>query len=383
MRTAAGFSIVEALVATALMLGVAAAAFAALNPAHAAFQAQAEASDEQQRLRVAVSALWSDLVAAGSGADRGPLAVPLLRAFAPILPYRRGSTSDDPPGSAFGDRITIVSVPAAAPSTTLAPNGPPLDSSSIGATPQPQCPVTDPLCLFSAGTDVAIVDGRGSVDFVTITAVSSSLPMPTLQHANDRLAFIGYPPTATSIAGVSVVSYAFDRVAAQLVVSRGLGAPEAAVADNVVGVAFAYLGDPQPPQLATYGPLPPPVDVQGASAEWPPGENCVFAVSGNVQVPRLPILDGGPGVVPLPLSLFGDGPWCPDSTAANRWDADLLRIRALVITVRVQAAIAALRGPAGLLFVNAGTGADSGRWVADREIHIQVSPRNLNLARAP
>lgn len=81
----------------------------------------------------------------------------------------------------------------------------------------------------------------------------------------------------------------------------------------------------------------------------------------------------------LDPSLLQDGPWYPNGTDANRFDADLLRIRRVRVTLRVQAARAALRGPAGVLFVHGGTAASRERYLPDREIRFDVSPRNLNL----
>jgi hypothetical protein len=78
---------------------------------------------------------------------------------------------------------------------------------------------------------------------------------------------------------------------------------------------------------------------------------------------------------------LSDGPWCPDATNANRWDADLLRIRRVAVTLRVEAAAAMLRGPAGPLFVNGGTARGGLAWVPDQEVRFEVAPRNLNLGR--
>ncbi len=83
----------------------------------------------------------------------------------------------------------------------------------------------------------------------------------------------------------------------------------------------------------------------------------------------------------LDPSLFQDGPWYPDDTDANRFDVDLLNIRRVRVALRVQAARAALRGPAGVLFVHGGTAVSRERYLPDREIRFDVSPRNLNLAR--
>ena len=118
---------------------------------------------------------------------------------------------------------------------------------------------------------------------------------------------------------------------------------------------------------------------------YPEGENCAFTVdaSGN-RVPRLAILGDGSNahaLVRLTEAQLSDGPWCPDAASPDRFDADLLRIRAIAVTLRVQAALAALRGPAGTLFANAGTSANGSRWVPDQEVRFEVAPRNLNLAR--
>ena len=45
---------------------------------------------------------------------------------------------------------------------------------------------------------------------------------------------------------------------------------------------------------------------------------------------------------------------------------------------RNDAARAALRGPAGMLFVHGGTATSSERYLPDREIRFDVSPRHAN-----
>ncbi len=81
----------------------------------------------------------------------------------------------------------------------------------------------------------------------------------------------------------------------------------------------------------------------------------------------------------LDPATFQDGPWFPDGFDPNRFDRDLLNIRRVQVTLRVQAARAALHGPAGGLFLHGGTAGSMGRSVPDREIQFSVSPRNLNL----
>lgn len=89
----------------------------------------------------------------------------------------------------------------------------------------------------------------------------------------------------------------------------------------------------------------------------------------------------GTGDMRLDPAALQNGPWEPDDTDPNRFDADLLNIRRVRVTLRVQAASAALRGPAGILFMQGGSATSRERYVPDREIRFDVSPRNLNLER--
>jgi hypothetical protein len=76
-----------------------------------------------------------------------------------------------------------------------------------------------------------------------------------------------------------------------------------------------------------------------------------------------------------------DGPWCPSADKPNRFDADLLRVRRVRVTLRVQAAQASMRGPAGPLFTKGGTSQGASRYLPDQEVTFDVTPRNLNLGR--
>lgn len=69
---------------------------------------------------------------------------------------------------------------------------------------------------------------------------------------------------------------------------------------------------------------------------------------------------GSDGTLLSPAT-FQDGPWFPDETDRNRFDTDLLKIRRVRVTLRVQAASAWLR-----------------TRLPEREIRFDVAPRNLN-----
>jgi type II secretory pathway pseudopilin PulG len=158
------------------------------------------------------------------------------------------------------------------------------------------------------------------------------------------------------------------------------------VVDNVVGLAFDYFGDAEPPQVlppdeevpqsvpVTYGPSPPALDTDDPGDSWPAGENCIIGVAGGQHVPRLDVLAGA-GVVPLPPEVLTDGPWCPDAAHPFRVDADLLRVRLVRIIVRVQATTT-FRERTRLL-ARPGDAGSGGRLLPEEEIRIDIAPRNL------
>jgi hypothetical protein len=181
----------------------------------------------------------------------------------------------------------------------------------------------------------------------------------------------------------------------QLVSYDGGAHGDSPVVDHIAYLGFEYSGDPQPPVLRTptcpanataactsYGPPPPAPGVR--TTAYPAGENCVFKIDpvSGLQVPRLDDLGGDShALTRLTPEELTDGPWCPDADSANRFDADLLRIRTIAVTLRVESAVEALRGPAGILFTRAGTAVNATKFLPDQEVSFQVSPRNLNLAR--
>jgi hypothetical protein len=64
----------------------------------------------------------------------------------------------------------------------------------------------------------------------------------------------------------------------------------------------------------------------------------------------------------------------------NRFDADLLRIRRVRVTMRVQAALSALRGPAGVLFTHAARRRAPNGWCPIRKFSSRYA-RNMTLGR--
>lgn len=389
MRAAGGFSLVEVLVALALSIGVAAAVFSAVNPAGSAFAVQTEASDMHQRLRVATAAIGRDLDAAGAGPAIGLHRGPLHREVAAVLPYRLGAGAAD--GWFRTDALTVVTVPPTAVQTSTST---PMSGRSglVSVHLDPGCPGGGAPCGLAPRTTVAVFDGTGAMDLFTVVR-AVGLEVDLRHHGPDGSHVY---PAGSAIAEVIVHTYFLRADAAtgveQLVREDAADGTATPVIDHAVGLAFEYFGDPEPPRMragpvepsgpaTTYGLVPPPPGLQ--TTGFGPGENCTFAGAGT-PVPRLPVLaaDVGPWVR-LEAGRLTDGPWCPDDQHPFRFDADLLRIRRVTARVRVQSALAALRGPAGVLFVRGGTSSGGNRFLPDIEGRVVVGPRNLGLVLAP
>ena len=216
---ARGFSFIELLVSMAIMLVVTSGMFGFIQAAQRVFDVDLERADMQQRARVSMDALFRDIVMAGAGVQT-----------AAIAPFRRGSLNPDAPGSAFGDRLSVIYVPA---------------------------------------------DGLAA-DAVTITYAR-------------RIDAAGIPQLAR-----------YDGVSTEL-----------PLVDQIAGLRFEY-----------------------------------FDAAGS----------------PVALSTFTDGPWVPDAVSVGRFDADLLAIRRVRVTVRVR--------PARVF---------AGLPMSDLGVVVDVSPRNVNL----
>jgi prepilin-type N-terminal cleavage/methylation domain-containing protein len=396
-RNDAGFTLVEMLIAMAVMLLILGGVFQAFNPATGSFRTQPEVADLQQRLRVGNERLYNGLIVAGAGIYSGQALGTLGQFFAPVLPYLVGSLHNDPAAGVYfrTDAITVFHVPTTASQCTIRDKMP-QPSSEVKVNAEPGCPANDPLCGFEEGMRVIIFDGS-SFDFFTITEVQSDAlhlqHRPPINPADFSKAY----DVGAVISQVNTDAYYWRQDPATntfQLMHYDLFQNDVPLIDDVVNLRFEYMGDAAPPVLrapvtdpigpwTTYGPKPPALGVDVASDSWPAGENCTFTVdpASGLHVSRLATL-GGPGTLTaLDAAQLSDGPWCPDATNINRYDADLHRVRQIRVTFRVQTGVANLRGPAGVLFSRAGTGRLSDRLVPDQAVQFDVTPRNLNLGR--
>lgn len=347
-----GYLLVEMLLATAIAGALLGVLLQFTLAVHTTVAVQGDVADLQQRLRLAVEAVRRDLWLAGAGLSRGPGRGPLARVLPPIVPARLGRIGADPSLSSFDDRVTILYVPETRAETSI------VAAMVDGASPlaidgnAPGCPPAR-ACDFSAGNRALVFEpgAAGSLyETFTIAAVDAIGNTLTPAAALSR----AYP-AGSRVAAIVQRVFHFDRAGKRLMVYDG-DRSDVPVVDHVVDLHFAYLGDPRPDALAA--------PASGVVS-------CAYA--GDPPVPLLANL-GGTAPKLLAAAQLTDGPIC--GPAQNRFDADLLRIRRVVFTIRLEAESAAFRGT-GSAFSTPGFSRGATRRVADQQATIAVAPRNM------
>jgi prepilin-type N-terminal cleavage/methylation domain-containing protein len=350
--TQCGYALVEMLIAAAIsgvLLGV---LFHFAVSVQTVVAVQGNVADVQQRLRVAVESVRQDLLRAGAGPAHGAANGPLARTFPPIVPARLGLVGTDPELSFYDDRITLLYVPETGRQTAVvtamvdaaAPIA--IDGSAPGCTP-------GRACDFAVGDHAVIFEpaGAGSAhETFSIAAVDTawSTVMPAVPLSRTY-------PAGSRLALIVQRTYHFDRSGKRLMVYDGQRS-DVPLVDHVVDVRFQYFGDPRPEAV------PPPT--AGTS-------NCAYAGS-----PPVALLIHLGGITPKLLrdSHLTDGPVC--GAAPNQFDADLLRIRRVVLTVRLETESAEFRG-GGSAFSSPGFSRGGAKYVPDLQTTIEVAPRNM------
>jgi hypothetical protein len=350
-----GFSLAEVLVAGVVTMTLTSAVVSLAMPAISVSSSLSEKIDQTQRVRVASDVLFQDLSRAGAGMTTGSRPGPLVDSFAPIVPRRMGLSSPDPYTVARADAVTIRYVPDTPSQATLAAFlTAPLQ---LTLAQLPGCPAS-PSCGLGVGTDLFLFDGTGEA----MTATTQQVMGPTVSvQDHDGSSAHAFNP-GDAVAEAVSRTYYFDAAQRQLRMYDG-SHTDAPVVDGVTGLTFSYYGDPNPP----LAPQPP----SGVP-------NCLYDAAGGLD-PALAVLpSAGPSLVPLPVAMFADGPWC--GTAGARFDADLLRVRMVRVTLRVEAIQAVFRGQ-GSAFAHPGTATSAWRALSDTSLTFDVTPRNLNLRR--
>jgi hypothetical protein len=205
---------------------------------------------------------------------------------------------------------------------------------------------------------IVIFDTSGNFDTFDITNVQSDAA-----HIQHRGTNFNHPYEAGA-AVTQIVSNTFylDRATNQLRRYNGSG-DDVPLVDNVVDLQFEYFGDPAPPTA--------PKPAAGVA-------NCLYDAVGNYLNPgQLPSDHGG--LSTLRPAILTDGPWC--GSGGNAFDVDLLRLRKMRVSLRMQVGDEQFRGTDPAFFRKPGKSDGGAKLIPDYSISFEVTPRNLNLAR--
>ena len=343
MRGGHGYTVIELLVATAVLLAATGGVFRLLDEGVARSALWNEAADLHQRGRVGVDALSSVISAAGGGRDTTSLA----RSFATVEPRRRTA------GGVSPGAITVRYAPDNAPVTTLAaPLGP--GEQVVRIARHAGCADGTVACGFHPDMTVVIFDRAGNWDTVVIQSIAPDT-LTVIDRPVPRT--LGYDTGAQVMQLIETALY-FEPADGTLRREHA-STSNLPLLDNVVDVKFEYYGDPMPPVVPR-----PPAGVA----------NCLYDAAG-ARLP-LPTLTADHGeLATLSLATLGDGPMC--GTGATAYDVDLLRIRKIRASLHLQTGVAMLRGSDPRLFAQPGPARAPGRMLPDVNLRLAFTPPNL------
>jgi hypothetical protein len=346
-----GFSLTEIVVSASILLLVIAAAVAVANPVIEAAYSQPEAIDLHQRARVAAASLFRDLYAAGAGPDIGTVSGPLGSFIATILPRRIGAESPDPYTMSRSNVVSVIWAPVTRVQTTLVA---PFATTPMSLRHDPGCSLTQPACGAKPGMGLLLFDRSGSFDLLTAESVG---PAGAVVHSRGPASLHAYGDDAR-VVEIEARTYYVDTATRQLR-QYDTDSTDVPLMDDVVAMTVEYFGTATPPQ----SPKPPIGQA-----------NCLYDDAGQALSGMSHLSPGDDGLAPLPIEQFSDGPWC--GSGALTFDADLLRVRRVRVTLRLQVSSPGLRAD-GDRFANAGTSRSATKSVPDVVMSFDVSPRNL------
>jgi len=282
----------------------------ALNLAQPQTAAAEQSADVDSRLRVVSARVAEVIRSAGGGLSAGPRPGALAWWVPVVFPQRRSVPGADGELTAFDNRVTVFRAAAGGGSTTLAiPMASP--ASPLQLVLGGGCALGRAACGLAPGDRALIADAGGQFDMLLVQSVGTEA---VTAYAPARLSKAYGADGAALVAAVDVDAVAFDPASRQLRWYRGSSAGMP-FAEHVESLRLRYFGDPQPPR----GP--------GGAGQ----ASCVVDESGQPRLPALEPTDGP--FVELTPQMLSDGPAC--GTPPHRFDADLLRVRVVRVTLRL------------------------------------------------
>jgi hypothetical protein len=339
-----GYTIIELVVAAALLVVLSGLTCSVLIDARTAIDVSGERADLHQRARVGTEAIASAIRDAGGGSVRGIAAGPLVRFLPPLWPGRGNHTD-------VTRAVTTIRTLSQVPPATLRFDVPP-DPTALDFDHGGTCVLP---CGLSERMTILLVDGLGNFDlFVVLQTDGASATVHRLPGGTGA----GYPG-GTVMLPVDVRTVYWNADVRELR-SDGGNRSDFPVVNDVVDMSFDYFGDPLPLTEPR-----PPLGV----------ENCLYDSAGALRAGQHVFERAGATLTVLNTAVFEDGPWC--GSGPEPFDVDLLRIRTVRLTIRLQVANALYRGVDARWFRNPGLATDSARMVRDFVSETSIAPRNL------
>ena len=339
-----GYTLIELIVAAALLIMLSALTCSILMDARTAIDVSSERADLHQRARVGTEAIASAIRDAGAGSTRGINAGPLVRWLPPVWPGRSNRTDST-------RAVTTIHVLPDVPPATLRFDVP-ADATTLDFDHGGGCSLP---CGFFDRMTIVLLDGLGNFDvFVVLQTDGASATVRRLAGGT----------RASYASGIAVLPAELRTVYwnadTRELRTDGGDQSDFPVVNEVVDLSFEYFGDPLPPAEPR-----PPAGV----------ENCLYDTAG-LAWPGLQLFERVGGTMALlSPAVFEDGPWCGSGT--EPFDADLLRIRSVRATARLQTGNALYRGADARWFRHPGLAADGARTIRDFVVETTITPRNL------
>jgi prepilin-type N-terminal cleavage/methylation domain-containing protein len=342
-RGSHGFSLLECLVSLALLSVVMAVLLPAIVRGMQLARLQPDVVDLDQRLRVAHAAIQRALEEAGAGTVSAPLSASLAGRMPVVFPARRAVTGGDLPEAAYADRLSILRIREDGWDAPLAASMS-FPTSPLMLAGGPPCPIADDRCGFRPGDLAVLGDRTGAFDLLEVASAAAGI----VEHAPAALSQPYLVEEHARLGRARMRQFSFDPGRRQIRLGDGLN-NDLPMLDSVSSFACTY-----------YGLALPPLEPRPALGTT----SCLFNADGSSRLAALPA--SGAEWVELPLTSFRDGPFCGSGIA--RYDADLLRIRRVVVLIRVGAPATASHQETSELRALAG----------EREVVVDVVLRNLD-----
>ena len=327
---------IELLVASAIAIATTSAMIQLTRGARGAFVAMNDLVDVQQKMRVAADAIQHDLAMAGAGSAL-PDGGGALARYLPVIRPAAGVFGDTDLSYA-ADRMTVIFVPQTTAEAAVVS----ASASSLSIAGSASCGGASG-CGFSSGMRALVFDRTGpgfGYDVFTVGNVSGA----SMTRASDEADFSRIYPSTAYATEVVNRTYFLDRSdPSNSRLMRGDGKTSFPLVDGVRNLHFTYYADPIPQRSRHSAPRRGPR---------------LFTRS----APRSLLSSlGGASSSELSASELTDGPVC--GSEPNRFDADLLRIRRVRVSLQVAAVS---NGWRSACFVS---------------LSFDVTPHNLNLSR--